>query len=241
MKIAVAGATGQVGRQVVALAKAQGHEVVELTRSTGFDLLKPDGLTEALAGVEAVVEVTASPTNDGAARAFFTTVAENLGRAATAAGVTRTVVLSIVGTDLSPEYDYYVAKVAQEQAYRAHAPGAVIVRATQFHEFAGQMIEWFGDGSVVAAFDVPIQPVATAEVAKVLLSAALGEITGDVDLAGPKAERLADLIERLIQHRHLDLKVELMPAPESWTNGSMLPGPGALLRGPDFQTWLQQQ
>src|SRR5260221_453586 len=127
MKIAVAGATGQVGRQVVALARAQGHEVVELARSTGFDLLKPDGLTEALA---------------------------------------------------------------------------------------------------------------TAAVAKVLLAAALGEITGDVDLAGPKAERLADLIERLIQHRHLDLKVELMPAPESWTNGSMLPGPGALLRGPDWQTWL---
>src|SRR5882762_10287915 len=167
MKIAVAGATGLVGRQVVALARQQGHEVVELARSTGFDLLKPDErLTGALVGVEAVVEVTASPTNDAAAGEFFTTVAENLGRAATAAGVTRTVVLSIVGTDLSPEYDYYVAKVAQEQAYRAHAPGAVIVRATQFHEFPGQMIEWFGDGSAVHAFDVPIQPIATPELAK---------------------------------------------------------------------------
>ncbi|HEY2833689.1 MAG TPA: NAD(P)H-binding protein [Sporichthyaceae bacterium] len=243
MKIAVAGATGLVGSQVTALARAQGHEVVELARSTGFDLLNPDGrLRGALVGVDAVVDVTSSPSVDGAeAETFFTTVAENLGRAAAAAGVQRTVVLSIVGTDLSPDFGYYVAKVAQEQAYRAHAPGVLIVRATQFHEFAIQAIDWYRQGDVVYALDAPTQPVATAEIAVLLVSAAVGEVAGDVDLAGPKAEHMVDLVERVIERRGLNLKVETAPTPQSMMDGSMLPGPGALLRGPDWQTWFDQQ
>jgi uncharacterized protein YbjT (DUF2867 family) len=239
MKIAVAGATGLVGRQVVAQAEARGHQVVALARSTGFDLLAPDErLVEALRGCAAVIEVTASPTSDGEeARAFFTTVAENLGRAATAAGVQRTVVLSIVGTDLSPDFPYYVAKTEQEKVARAHAPGVRIVRATQFHEFPGQLIDWYADGVSVPVLDAPTQTVDTAEIATVLLAVATGELTGDVDIAGPRADRLPDLVEREIQHRGLDLKVELAPTPESMRNGSMLPGPGALLRGSDWDTW----
>jgi uncharacterized protein YbjT (DUF2867 family) len=243
MKIAVAGATGLVGSQVTALARAQGHEVVELTRGTGFDLLNPDDrLREALTGAAAVVDVTSSPSVQGdEAQTFFTTVAENLGRAATAAGVQRTVVLSIVGTDLSPDFPYYVAKVAQEQAYRAHAPGVLIVRATQFHEFPIQTIDWYRQGDVVYALDVPTQPVATAEIAALLVSAAVGEVAGDVDLAGPQPERMIDLVQRVIERRGLQLKVEPAPTPQSMREGSMLPGPGALLRGPDWQTWFDQQ
>jgi uncharacterized protein YbjT (DUF2867 family) len=243
MKIAVAGATGLVGSQVTALARAQGHEVVELTRGTGFDLLNPDDrLREALTGAAAVVDVTSSPSVQGdEAQTFFTTVAENLGRAATAAGVQRTVVLSIVGTDLSPDFPYYVAKVAQEQAYRAHAPGVLIVRATQFHEFPIQTIDWYRQGDVVYALDVPTQPVATAEIAALLVSAAVGEVAGDVDLAGPQPERMIDLVQRVIERRGLQLKVEPAPTPQSMREGSMLPGPEALLRGPDWQTWFDQQ
>jgi uncharacterized protein YbjT (DUF2867 family) len=239
MKIAVVGATGLVGRQVVALAEAGGHETIALSRRTGFDLLAPDQrLVQALRGVDAVVEVTASPTADGEARVFFTTVAANLGRAATAAGVPRAVMLSIVGTDLTPDFPYYVAKTEQEQAFRAHAPGARVVRATQFHEFPGQLIDWYSDGVSVPVQDAPVQTVDTAEVAAVLLAVATGELTGDVDVAGPRAESLPELVERVIAHRGLDLKVELAPTPQSMRDGSMLPGPGALVRGSDFQTWL---
>jgi len=239
MKIAVAGATGIVGRQVVELAEAQGHEVVQLARSTGFNLLKPDErLVDALRGVAAVIDTTSSPSTDpDEVRVFFTTVAENLGRAATAASVQRTVVLSIVGTDLSPDFPYYVTKTEQEQLTRTFAPGARIVRATQFHEFPGQLIDWYSDGVSVPVLDAPTQTVDTAEIAAVLLAVATGELTGDVDIAGPRAERLPDLVEREIQHRGLDLKVELAPTPESMRNGSMLPGPGALLRGTDWDTW----
>jgi uncharacterized protein YbjT (DUF2867 family) len=241
MKIAVAGATGLVGSQVVELARAHGHQVVALARSTGFDLLAPDErLVEALRGVDAVVEVTASPNSDGEeARAFFTTIAENVGRAATAAGVPRAVMLSIVGTDLSPDFGYYVAKTEQEQIFRAHAPGARVVRATQFHEFPGQLIDWYSDGVCVPVLDAPAQTVDTAEVAAVLLAVATGELTGDVDVAGPSVAALPDLVEQVIAHRGLDLKVELAPTPETMRRGSMLPGPGALVRGTDFQTWLR--
>jgi len=165
MKLAIAGATGLIGSQLTALARQEGHEVVEIARSTGFDVLKPDGLQEALTGADAIVDVTSCPQEE--AGTFFPTVARNLGRAATAAGVGRSVTLSIVGVDLSPDYDYYVAKLAQEQAARDTAPGVVVLRATQFHEFAGQMLAWNTQDGVAQIIDVPSQPVATAEVVRV--------------------------------------------------------------------------
>src|SRR5262245_61370902 len=109
MRVAVAGSSGMIGSQVVELATAAGHEVVRLSRSDGFDLLRPEGLAEALAGVEAVVDVTRSPSMErDVALHFFTTVARNLGAAATRAGVRRTVVLSIVGVDRSQDFEWYV-------------------------------------------------------------------------------------------------------------------------------------
>ena len=89
------------------------------------------------------MDVTSFPALDEAAATdFFSTVASNLGRAATAAGVPRSVVLSIVGLDESQDYGYYGAKLAHEQATRTAAPGALVLRATQFHDFARQMLEW---------------------------------------------------------------------------------------------------
>src|SRR3954454_24616385 len=130
MRIAIAGATGLIGSRLTDLATREGHDVVKIARETGFDLLEGNGLEEALHGAEALVDVTQSPTLDEQeASTFFRTVAANLGAAATAAGVRRTVVLSIVGADKSPDYGYYVAKVAQEAAHRAASPGVVVLRA----------------------------------------------------------------------------------------------------------------
>jgi len=239
MRIAIAGATGQIGSQLTALARKEGHEVVEIARETGFDLLAPTGLEDALAGVDTLVDVTAGPLEE--AGTFFPTVARNLGTAATAAGVRRTVVLSIVGVDKSPDYDYYVAKLAQERVARETAPGAVVLRATQFHQFAAQMLQWNTVDGVAQVIDVPLQPVDTREIVRLLLDMATGEVTGDVDLAGPREERLVDLVRRLVQHTGADVTVEPVPAPASMAGGSMLPGPGALLRGPEWGTWLAQQ
>lgn len=246
MRIAVAGATGLIGSQLTALAREEGHDVVEIARETGFDLLAPDTapLEAALAGADAVVEVTSTGglLSDQETLDFFTTVARNLGSAATAAGVPRTVTLSIVGIDKSPEYGYYAAKVAQERAARDAHPGAVVLRATQFHDFARQMFEWNRDGDVTRVIDVPTQPVDTREIVRVLLDQANGEVAGDAQVAGPRAERLVDLATRY--GRHVGSQVHVVPVdgPPSLMAGAMLPeGDGVLIRGIDWSTWLAAQ
>jgi uncharacterized protein YbjT (DUF2867 family) len=239
MRIAIAGATGLIGRQLTALARTEGHEVVEIARETGFDLLDGSGLDEALSGAD---DVTQSPTLDEQeASEFFTTVATNLGVAATKAGITRTVALSIVGADKSPDYGYYVAKVAQENAHRASSPGPVILRATQFHEFAGQMLGWNRDGDTASIIDVPLQPVATSEIVRLLLDLATGARTGDTELAGPKPERLVEQVRELVRRSGGEVTVVAIDGPPSMAGGSMLPGPNAVVRGPDWLTWLDQQ
>jgi uncharacterized protein YbjT (DUF2867 family) len=99
-RIAVAGATGRVGRHLVKVLKAGGHEVVAISRSGGVDVITGDGLEEALAGVECVVDVATGPSPEQqAATAFFTAAAGNLHRAGERAGVRRMVVVSIIGCD----------------------------------------------------------------------------------------------------------------------------------------------
>jgi uncharacterized protein YbjT (DUF2867 family) len=241
MKIAIAGATGLIGSQLTALARAEGHDVVEIARETGFDLLRPDGLDAALDGVDAVVDVTQSPTLDeDEATSFFTTVAGNLGRAATAAGVARTVVLSIVGVEDMPDYGYYGAKLAQERAARAAAPGVSILHATQFHDFAGQMLRWSTQDGVARIMDVPTQPVATAEIVRMLLDLATGTVSGDVELAGPQKIDLVDQVRKLVQRSGSDVSVEPAEAPASMAAGAMLPGPHAVVRGPSWDEWVEQ-
>jgi uncharacterized protein YbjT (DUF2867 family) len=246
MRIAVAGATGLIGSRLTALARKEGHDVVEIARETGFDLLAPEPgrLEAALADVEAVVDVTSTrgALDEQESTDFFTGVARNLGRAATAAGVRRTVVLSIVGIDRGTDYGYYRAKLAQEQATREAAPGALMLRATQFHEFPGQMFEWNRDGDVTRIIDVPTQPVDTDEIVRLLLDMALGTVDHDVELAGPKPERLVDLVARYAAHIGSDVRVEPIDGPPSIAAGAMLPDhDGVLLRGVDWQTWLDAQ
>ena len=243
MRIAVAGSTGLVGRNVVAAATAAGHEVVGLARENGIDLTSPDGLAERLAGVDAVVDVTASPGIDGdESRKFFTTVARNLGEAATSAGVQRSVVLSIIGVDKMPDYPYYVAKLAQEQAVAEHAPGPHVLRAAQFLNFPAQMLQWSRQGDVVTLPAMKTQPVAVEEIARLLLALADGTETRTlVELAGPKPEDLADLVGQVARRRGEDVTIETEVQSQAMADGACLPGPDAVIAGPDFATWLAEQ
>jgi uncharacterized protein YbjT (DUF2867 family) len=240
MKIAIAGSTGLIGSQLTRLARSEGHDVVEIARETGFDLLDPAGLDTALAGVDAVVDVTQSPTlEEDEATSFFTAVAGNLGRAAASAGVTRTVVLSIVGIDDMPDYGYYVAKLAQERVARAVAPGISVLRATQFHDFAGQMLQWGTQDGVAHIIDVPTQPVATSEIVRALLDLATDTRARDMQLAGPQRIDLVDQVRRLVERTGSDVRVEPTAAPASMAGGAMLPGPDAVVRGPRWDEWVE--
>ena len=96
-----------------------------------------EGLSEALRGAEVVVDVSNSPTLDGAAKEFFKTATTNLLRAEAEAGVGHHVALSVVGTDrLAPKSEYFEAKLAQEKLISEGLIPYSIVHATQFFEFS---------------------------------------------------------------------------------------------------------
>jgi uncharacterized protein YbjT (DUF2867 family) len=246
MRIAVAGSSGLIGSQVCDRAEVQGHEVVRVSRRDGVDLFDVDAVAKALVGVEAVVDVSRPGRMEvGPARSFFTTVARNLGNAARAAGVRNSVVLSIVGVDRGQDYDWYVATLAHEQATRDHAPGARVLRTTQFHEFPGQVLQRALAGREPAGSvdirDVPIQPVDSAQVACALLDLATDPAAGDRQFAGPRIERLVELVGDLVADEGFDLTVLPGPAPASMADGSMLPEAGVPTAGVDWHTWLRNR
>ena len=79
MRIAVAGSTGRVGRHVVDVLKAEGQDVVPVSRSSGVDLITCEGLANALIGVDRIIDVASWPSPDQkAATEFFTTAALHL-------------------------------------------------------------------------------------------------------------------------------------------------------------------
>lgn len=194
MKIAVIGGTGLIGSQVVDNLNAEGYEAVPHALSTGIDVLTGQGVDEALAGADVVVNLTNSPTFDDASLAFFRTSMDNLLDAAQRAGVGHFVILSIVGVDQVPELDYYRAKALQEDILKRGPVPYSIVRATQFMEFMDSVLSWTADGDTVRLPRTPIQPIAAADVAATVADVAAGTpLDGVLDVAGPDAYRLDEL------------------------------------------------
>src|SRR5687768_3386988 len=194
MRIAVAGATGVVGRHVVSELRRRGHDAVPLARSHGVDITRLDGLAGHLAGAEAVIDTLGiTTTRRRPATDFFTTTTRNLLHAEDEAGVERHVLLSIVGIDGS-SFGYYRAKVAQEDVARTLDADVAILRATQFHEFAEQMLERGRTGPVVVVPTMRSATVAAAEVAAALVDLAENPVQGTVEMGGPDAFDMPDLV-----------------------------------------------
>lgn len=239
-RLAVAGASGLIGSQVVELALAAGHGVVPLSRSHGVDLTRAHDLADRLSGVDAIIDVTRPSTMDEQkATEFFTRVARQLARAAREALVPRTVSLSIVGIEEGQDFPWYRVTLAHELAVREHAPGVRVLRATQFHEFPGQVLERSREGNRARIMDMPTQPVASAEVAALLLTMATDGEGGDREITGPHPERLVDLVQQLCRLRGDAVDVVPVPATPQVAAGSALPGPHAERRGPDWRTWAE--
>jgi uncharacterized protein YbjT (DUF2867 family) len=194
MKIAVIGGTGLIGSQVVKLLNEDGHEAVPHSLSSGVDLLTGQGLPEALAGAEVVVNLTNSPTFDEASPAFFQQSMGNLLAVAEAAGVGHAVVLSIVGAELVPDLVYYRAKVLQEDLLKAGRVPYSIVRATQFFEFMAAAMSWTSDETGVRLPATLIQPMASADVALAVAEVSVGSpLMGTRNVAGPDVFTLDEL------------------------------------------------
>ncbi|MDV6261558.1 SDR family oxidoreductase [Rhodococcoides yunnanense] len=197
MKLAVAGGTGTVGTHVVEVARERGHDVVVLSRSAGIDLVTGSGLSGALSGIEAVIDVASTRTISAKeSTAFFAAVTRNLLTAETEAGVGHHLALSIVGIDQAP-HAYYAGKVEQERIVHAGTVPWTILRATQFHEFAGQIRAQMSHGPVSIIPKMVSQPVAAREVGERLIDLAEQSPAGRVaDLGGPREERMAKMVRR---------------------------------------------
>ncbi len=236
MRIAVAGGTGLVGREVVRLLE----DPVVIARATGVDLLTGEGLDTALAGVEAVIDVTSTTTDDP--RAFFEASTTRLLEAEQRAGVRHHVVLSIVGVDRVPDNAHHCGKVRQEQLALAGPIPATIVRATQFHEFGAQVASWTRDGDTATIPPLLVQPIAVADLAAVLVEVAAGTGAGEViEVAGPLTEDLVDMTRRTLATR--GEAVRLVPRwggafSVSMAGDVLLPGPDARIAPTTFDAWL---
>jgi uncharacterized protein YbjT (DUF2867 family) len=251
-KIAVAGATGRVGRHIVEVLEDRGHEVVAMSRSTGVDVITGDGLAEALAGVDCIVDAATGPSTDQeAATEFFTTAARNLQEVGKRSGVKRIVVVSIIGTDRFTA-GYGAAKLAHEQASLSGPIPVRILRAAQFHEFVSQLVDWGRQAEVSRVPEMRTQLVAARTVARGLADLATDPESGLAprsssawisEIAGPREESLVEMAELLVARRGDPVRIEGMSDPDDPDrdlnmNGALLPGPDATLAGPTFEEWL---
>ena len=274
MRIAVIGGTGVAGRATVAALRQAGHDVAVLARSRGVDVSTGEGLDEALVGVDVVIDVTNAQAADAEkTRNLFATATRNIlarqtahtkawaarsglsphffsasrtAKAEQRARVKHHALLSIVGLARIEGNAHYAGKRLQEEILLSGPIPLTIQRATQFHEFAGMVVDWTRQGNVATAPPILVQPVAASDVGAVLAETAAGDPRGRaIDLAGPEPQDLVDMARRTLEARGEPLR--LIP---SWRSGvfgeeaageKLLPGPEARLAPTTFDTWLATQ
>jgi uncharacterized protein YbjT (DUF2867 family) len=201
MKIVVIGGTGLIGSKAVVILRQGGHEVVAASPKTGVNTITGEGLKEAVAGTQVVIDLTNSPSfEDRAVLAFFETSGRNLLPAEAAAGVQHHVALSIVGIDRTPDNGYFRAKVAQEHLIEASGVPYTIIRATQFLEFLGGIAASSTEGNIVRLSPGLFQPIAADDVAPIVAEVALAAPrNGIVEIAGPERAPFNEIVARYLQ------------------------------------------
>ena len=201
MKIVVIGGTGLIGSKTVEILRQGGHEVVAASPKSGINSITGEGLKEAMAGAQVVIDLANSPSfEDSAVLEFFETSGRNLHAAEAAAGVQHHVALSIVGTDRTPDNGYFRAKVAQEKLIEASGIPYTIIRATQFLEFLGTIAASSADGNMVRLSPGLFQPIAADDVAAIVADVALAAPrNGIVEIAGPERAPFNEIIARYLK------------------------------------------
>jgi len=201
MKFVVIGGTGLIGSKTVAILRRGGHEVVAASPNSGVNTITGEGLAEAVAGAQVVIDLANSPSfEDKAVLEFFETSGRNLLAAEAAAGVRHHVALSIVGTDRTPDNGYFRAKVAQEKLVEDSGIPYTIIRATQFLEFLGAIAASCADGATVRVSPGLFQPIAADDVAAIVADVALAPPRGGiVEIAGPERAPFNVIVARYLK------------------------------------------
>jgi uncharacterized protein YbjT (DUF2867 family) len=246
MKIVVIGGSGLIGSKLVEKLREAGHDPLPASPDTGVDTLTGEGLQEAVEGAQAVVDVSNAPAwDDAAVMDFFQTSSQNLLAAEAAAGVTHHVALSVVGADRLPESGYMRAKIAQEETVKAGSVPYTILRATQFFEFIGRIVDSSTEGDTVHLPPVLVQPEAADDVAAAL--ADVGEsapVNGIVELAGPEAFLFDELARRVLSAkndpRRVTADVHARYFGAELDERSLTPGDNARIAPTRLEDWLSQ-
>jgi uncharacterized protein YbjT (DUF2867 family) len=244
MKIVVVGGTGLIGTKLAGKLRQKGHEVIPAAPGTGVNTITGEGLDEALSGAEIVVDVANSPSfEDSAVLKFFETSGRKLLAAEAAAGVRHHVALSVVGTDRHPECGYFRAKLTQENLIKASKIAYTILRATQFFEFVGGIVDTSADGQIVRLSPALFQPVASDDVAAALADVTLeAPINGVVELAGPERFSLDELARRYMtatkDRRKVVADIHARYFGAELDDRSLTPGQNPRLGAVRFEDWL---
>src|SRR5262245_34752695 len=200
MKSVVIGGTGLIGSKAVSILRQGGHEVVAASPQSGVNAITGEGLKEAMAGTQVVIDLANSPSfEDKAVLEFFETSGRNLLAAEAAANVRHHVSLSIVAIDRT-DNGYFRAKVAQEKLIKASGTPYTIVRSTQFMEFLRGIADSSADGNVVRLPSILFQPIAADDVAASVVDAALAlPRNGIVEIAGPERAPFNEIVARYLK------------------------------------------
>ena len=209
MKVVVIGGTGLIGSKLVAVLRQRGQEVLAASPDSGVNTLTGEGLAEALAGAQVVVDLANSPSfEDAAAMKFFETAGRNLLAAEASAGVRHHLALSVVGSDRLPDSGYLRAKMAQERLIKASGIPYTILRSTQFFEFMGRVADSFSDGKTVRVPPALVQPILSDDVVAALADLVVGApANGTLEVAGPEKIRFDELIRLVLANNHDARKV----------------------------------
>jgi uncharacterized protein YbjT (DUF2867 family) len=200
MKIVVIGGTGLIGSKTVAILRQCGHEVVAASPNSGVNTITGEGVKQAVAGVQVVIDLANSPSfEDRAVLEFFETAGRNLLPAEAAAGVRHHVALSIVGVDRS-DNGYFRGKVAQEKLIEASGIPYTIIRSTQFLEFLKGIADSAAEGTIVRLPPGLFQPIAADDVAANVADVALAAPrNGIVEIAGPERAPFNEIVARYLR------------------------------------------
>jgi uncharacterized protein YbjT (DUF2867 family) len=245
MKIVVIGGSGLIGTKLVNRLRQKGHEVVAASPNSGVNTITGEGLPEALAGAQVVVDVANSPSFEEKAVLFFETSGRNLLAAEAAAGVRHHVALSVVGTDRLPDCGYLRAKLPQERLIKASGIPYTIIRATQFFEFLGAIAAAGTDDKRVRVSNASFQPIAADDVAQAVADAALGSPFNDtIEIAGPERLPLGKLVARYLKATSDPLEVVIDPQARYFgarlDDRSLVPGDNPRLGTIRFEDWFRQ-
>ena len=246
MKIVVIGGTGLIGSKTVERLRKKGHDVLAAAPSSGVNTITGEGLAEALAGAQVVVDLANSPSFEAkAALEFFETAGRNLFAAEAAAGVGHHVALSVVGTEHLLESGYFRAKLAQEGLIKNSGIPYTNVRSTQFFEFTAAIADSGTVGQTVQVSPAQYQPIASDDVADAMADAALGApVNGTIEIAGPEPWPLDKLARVFLNakgdRREVIADVHARYYGTELNDRSLTPGDHPRLGSIRFEDWLSR-